>query len=74
MLTKEERDKCILDITAYFLDERGEKLGVIAAGEMLDFFVQNIGSKIYNKAVDDTRTMLKEDLESLDYKLSDLRK
>jgi len=74
LLTKEEREKAIKDITAYFLDERNEEIGIILATNILDFFEQKIGSHIYNKAIDDSRTALKEKLEELDYKLSELRK
>lgn len=74
LLTDEEREKTIKDIIAYFLDERGEEIGVIAANGVLDFFIQEVGPKIYNKAIDDTKAALREELEAWDYKLSELRK
>ncbi|MEP7167285.1 MAG: DUF2164 domain-containing protein [Candidatus Woesebacteria bacterium] len=74
LLSKEDREKALKEITAYFLDERNEEVGVIAANDILDFCLQNIGPSIYNKAIDDTRTALKEKLEEWDYTLSELRK
>lgn len=74
LLNKEERDKAIASITAYFLDERNEEIGVIAATSFLDFFEQEIAPHIYNKAIYDLRDALKTDFEEWDYKLSELRK
>ena len=74
LLAEEERKKAVESIISFFLDERNEEIGMVAATGMLDFFEREIGPKIYNKAINDSRTALKEEMEELDYKLSEIRK
>ncbi|HBI25269.1 MAG: hypothetical protein UT41_C0003G0037 [Candidatus Wolfebacteria bacterium GW2011_GWC2_39_22] len=56
-------------ITAFFQDERDEEIGIIAAGEILDFFLQTIGDDVYKKAVGDVKKLLKERMDDLDIEL-----
>jgi uncharacterized protein (DUF2164 family) len=63
MLTEKDRDRCIKEIIAYFLDERGETIGMIAAENLLDFLLQSVGPGIYNKAIEDAKTLFKKQLE-----------
>lgn len=74
LLTKEEKAKAVDSIIAYFLDERDEEIGIIAASNILDFFEQELAPKIYDKAVDDAKTVIKQELEEFDFKLSELKK
>lgn len=74
MLAEEDRDRCIKEIIGYFLDERGETIGVIAAGHVLDFLLQSAGPDIYNKAIEDTKALFKKQLEELDIELDLLKK
>ena len=74
MLTEKDKDSCVKEIIRYFLDERSETIGVIAAGNVLDFFLQNIGPDIYNKAVEDTKKLLKDQLEGWDVEIDLLKK
>ena len=71
---KEERKKFIDEIISYHLTEREEDIDIIAAGELLEFFTANLGVTLYNKAVMDTRDLLKKELEEIDYKLELLKK
>ncbi|MBI2038105.1 MAG: DUF2164 family protein [Candidatus Magasanikbacteria bacterium] len=74
ILTEEARSRCIKEIIGYFQDERNETIGIIAAEDVLDFFLQNIAPDVYNKAVEDTKTLLKKQLEGLDFELDLLKK
>jgi uncharacterized protein (DUF2164 family) len=74
ILTEEARDKSIKEIIAYFDNERGEEIGVVAAGDILDFFLQHIGPEIYNVAVDEVRDSLKKQMEGVDFELDLLKK
>lgn len=65
MLSQEARERCVQEITSYFLDERDEEIGLIAAEDMLDFILQSIGPEIYNKAVEDSKGVLAAQLESM---------
>lgn len=62
VLKDKERQEAIEAIIAHFLDERGEKIGVVAAGNLLDIILQKIGPAIYNHALDDTRNALENSL------------
>lgn len=61
--------EALKNIIAFFQDERGEEIGLIAAGEILDFFLQTIGDDVYKKAVGDVKKLLKERMDDLDIEL-----
>ncbi len=70
-LSSEERDKVVKDIQNFFEEERDEKIGIIASGKVLDFFLESLGSQIYNKALDDARLWFAGRMEdiSIDFDL-----
>ncbi|EKD24007.1 MAG: hypothetical protein ACD_81C00131G0010 [uncultured bacterium] len=68
-VTEEKRMDALKAITAFFQDERDEEIGIIAAGEILDFFLQTIGDDVYKKAVGDVKKLLKERMDDLDIEL-----
>lgn len=74
VLTENDRQKCIKEIVGYFYDERGETIGVIAAENILDFFLQIAGPDVYNKAVEDTKIIFKKRIEELDVELDLLKR
>lgn len=63
VLSDEERRKIIDELITFFSEKRDEKIGVVAAGEMLDFFLRTAGGPIYNKALDDVKPFLEKKLE-----------
>jgi uncharacterized protein (DUF2164 family) len=73
-INKKDRDALIKSIIYYFYEERSEKIGVIAAGGFLDFFVEKISPYIYNKAIEDSKLLIKKEMEGLDFELDLLRK
>jgi len=48
-LTKERRDELVSEIKNYFLKEREEEIGDLAAGLVLDFIVEKIAPEFYNR-------------------------
>jgi uncharacterized protein (DUF2164 family) len=50
-LNKEDRAQAIASIERYFRENMEEKIGNVAAGGLLGFFIDEIGPSIYNKAV-----------------------
>lgn len=62
ILSDEERKHAIDEIIGYFATERGEEMGVIAAGELLDMFLRTTGGAIYNHALDDLHPLLEKNL------------
>lgn len=71
-LTSEERQSMQQEIIDFFESERDEKIGVIAANTVLDFFLENVGSKIYNKGIADAKKALEHRMDELNYDLEDL--
>lgn len=74
LLSEEDRDKALKEIISYFDSERGEEIGVVAAGSILDFFTQTVGGAIYNKAIEDAKKLGQKQAEGLDFELDLLRK
>lgn len=72
-LTDEQRKAAKDDLIYFFESERDEKIGVIAADQLLDFFLEHIGSKLYNKGVTDARKAIDQRVEELKLDLDDLQ-
>jgi uncharacterized protein (DUF2164 family) len=74
LLAEKDKELCLKEIATYFERERGEIIGLIAARDILDFFLQNIGPAIYNQAIEETKNILKKQLEGLDFEFDLLKK
>jgi len=74
LLSKEERRACIREIIVYFQKEHKEEIGLIAAESILDFFLQTVGVKIYNGAVEDTRKFMRGRFEDLQIDIDQILK
>lgn len=72
-ITKEYKEQIVVNIQRYFLEERGEEIGNLAAEFLMDFMIQQIGPHIYNQAVGDAQTLLMQRMASLDEDVSALR-
>lgn len=64
-ISKTEKLKMIERTQLFFNKERDEKLGVIAAEEILDFFVEELSKTFYNKGLDDAKSWLEKRFEEL---------
>ncbi|MFA7245279.1 MAG: DUF2164 family protein [Candidatus Magasanikbacteria bacterium] len=73
ILSEEERRSYINKIIAFFETERDEKIGVIAAEEIMDFFLENFTRPIYNKGIDEAKEMLKEKMTDLEIDLDAMK-
>lgn len=51
---KEKRQLCD-EIAHFFKEEYDLELGMIGTGNILDFFQEILGNRIYNRALDDAR-------------------
>jgi uncharacterized protein (DUF2164 family) len=65
-LNDEQRKKAIEEIIAFFESEREEKIGVIAAEQLLDMFLQSSGKEVYNKAIEDAKEFLRKKMEDVE--------
>ncbi len=68
-IAKEKRKDAILSLQQYFERNLPEPVGDLAAGLLLDFFLQEIGPLIYNKAISDAQARLTQRLTELDAEL-----
>ena len=74
ILTKEQKEKSINDIIAFYLDERDEHVGIIGANNLLDMVLQDIAPHVYNNAIEDTQRLLTKQTEEFDFELNLLKK
>lgn len=65
ILPEEKRKASLEKIISFFEKTRDEEIGVIAAEEILHFFLQTFGEDIYNKGVCDSKNILCEKFEDL---------
>lgn len=73
-LTLEEKNEAIDRIRDFFLNERDEDLGLIAASIILDFILEEIAPKVYNKGLTDAKTWFSRKLEDIDFAYDDIYK
>jgi uncharacterized protein (DUF2164 family) len=66
-IDKDARKEAIASIERWFAENRdGEKIGNIAAGGLLGFFLEEIGPLVYNQAVTDVQERLQARVSELD--------
>ncbi len=64
-LTKEKRDEMVSAIKNYYLTEREEQLGDLAAGFILDFIIEDLAPEFYNQGVEDSYKYMQTAIEDL---------
>ena len=65
-LPKDVHAQAVASIERYFLENMDERIGNIAAGALLNFFLQEIGPAAYNKAVLDVQERLQLRVSEID--------
>ncbi len=65
-LDKEAREQAIASIERYVREQLDERIGNLAAGALLSFFVEEIGPTIYNRAVADVQERLAARVAEID--------
>jgi uncharacterized protein (DUF2164 family) len=65
-IRKEEKEKVIQNIRHYFLTERDEEIGELAADLLFQFMCQQIGTIYYNQGVNDATKLVQEKLSSME--------
>jgi uncharacterized protein (DUF2164 family) len=71
-LTDEEKKMAKEELILFFKNKRDEQIGIIAAEEIINFFLQSVGSKLYNKGVTDAKKVIENRIEELNFDLDDL--
>lgn len=68
-LSKERRAGLLREIITYFNKTHDHEIGMLAAEDILDFFLQNLGGDLYRKAINDTKTVIRQNAENLEVDL-----
>ncbi len=55
---KKIQDKCIDEVITRVEENGGEAVGIIAAQDIIDIVLENLGPEIYNKAINDAKKMV----------------
>ncbi len=59
-LSKDARTDGVASIKRYFRENMPEEIGDLPAGLLLDFFIEEIGPVIYNRAVADAQKRIEQ--------------
>lgn len=70
-LNREERNQAVASIERYFADELDQRIGNIAAGALLGFFLEEIGPLVYNQAVSQVQERLLQRIQELDVEFNE---
>ena len=65
-LSKEAKAAAIASIERFFVEQLEQPIGNIAAGSLLNFFLDEIGPTVYNRAVSDVQERLLARIQELD--------
>lgn len=68
-LRKDERARAIASIQQYFEENLTEPIGNLPAGQLLDYFMEEIGPVIYNRAISEAQVRLQQRVMDLNGEL-----
>ncbi|MBV8636266.1 MAG: DUF2164 domain-containing protein [Burkholderiaceae bacterium] len=68
-IPKEAREQAIASIERYFDENMEERIGNIAAGALLSFFIDEIGPLVYNQAVAEVQERLLARVQEVDIEI-----
>lgn len=60
-----QKKQILSEIKAFYLDVRGEEIGMIEEQQILDLFCEYLAPMIYNKALDDAQYWFRQQMENL---------
>jgi len=72
--SKEETERIVSKIKAYFNDELNQEIGGFDAEFLIDFFSKEIGPYFYNRGLSDAQVLFSEKADELSYLVQELEK
>lgn len=66
LLGDKDKKQLAREIKAFYLDIRGEEIGMIEQQQLIDLFCEHLAPIAYNKALDDSMHWLKEQAGNLE--------
>lgn len=68
-LSKQARAEAIASMQRYFKENLSEPIGDLPAGLLLNFFLEEIGPAIYNRAIEDAQARIQQRVSDLNGEL-----
>jgi uncharacterized protein (DUF2164 family) len=68
-LSRQVRTDAIASIRRYFDEQMPEPIGDLAAGLLLNYFLEEVGPAIYNRAIADAQTRMQQRVSDLNGEL-----
>ncbi len=65
-LNDRQKEQLAGEIKAFYLDVRGEEIGIIEERQLIDLFCEHLAPIVYNKALDDAMCWLKAQAENIE--------
>lgn len=65
-LSDGEKEKLNSEIKAFYLEVRGEEIGLIEQMQLLDLFEEKMAPVIYNRALDDAKRWFVQRMDNMD--------
>lgn len=72
-LSDKEKDRIKGEMIHFFEKEREMEIGMIAAEDILNFFLQNVGGMIYNKGLSDAQKAIDYRVDELKFDIDELK-
>ena len=65
-LSDEQKKQLAGEIKAFYLDVRGEDIGIIEEQQLIELFCEHLAPVVYNKALDDAMRWMKQQMGNLE--------
>ena len=65
-LSDEQKKQIADEVKAFYLDVRGEEIGIIEQQQIIELFCEHMAPIIYNKALDDAMRFMKQQFGNME--------
>lgn len=65
-MSDKQREQLKKEIKAFYLDVRGDAIGIIEQEQLLSLFMERLAPIVYNKALDDAQYWYQKQLENME--------
>lgn len=65
-LSDEQKKQIADEVKAFYLDVRGEEIGIIEQQQIIELFCEHMAPILYNKALDDAMRFMKEQFGNME--------
>lgn len=65
-LSDSQKEKLNAEIKVFYLEERGEEIGMIEQMQLVELFEQKLAPVIYNRALDDAKRWFSQMMDNVD--------